>query len=295
MERAFFSLIKLIRYRFLLIAGLFPYGLGTAIAFYVGKRFSLSLFLMGFLITLLALIGVEAFNEYFDWRNGTDRVFQLNPAPVTLTTFLVGITSFLIALIVTILLIKRLGLPILIFYVIGFLSALFYLAPPVKLSYRGLGETVIALSYGPLLVLASYYIQTKRIDVLPLFASMIPASQLFLIAILNQVPDYLQDRLVGKRNICVRIGKKNVLRLYGAITVFFYLIILIGLFSGKFPRLAWLAFTCLPFSLISYAIGMQTYDNPRRFVPTIRYMVINYIIVLGLFITGYIWASIKFL
>jgi 1,4-dihydroxy-2-naphthoate octaprenyltransferase len=287
MARTIFSLIKLIRYRFLLIAGLFPYALGTAIAFCVGKRFSLSLFFMGFLITLSALIGVEAFNEYFDWQNGTDRVFQLNPAPVTLTTFYVGITSFLIALTASILLTKRLGLPVLIFYVIGFLSSFFYLAPPVKLSYRGLGETAIAFSYGPLLVLASYYIQTKRIDALPLFVSMIPALQIFLIAILNQVPDYLQDRLVGKRNICVRIGRKNVMRLYGTVTVLFYFIILTGLLFRKFPQIVWLSFAYLPFSIISYVIGMKTYDNPHCFVPTIRYMVINYVIVLSLFITGY--------
>ncbi len=287
MARIIFSLIKLIRYRFLLIAGLFPYALGTAIAFNIGKRFSLSLFLMGFFITLLALIGVETFNEYFDWQNGTDRVFQLNPTPVTSTTLYVGIASFLIALMVSILLTKKLGLPVLIFYVIGFLSALFYLAPPVRLSHRGLGETVIALSYGPLLVLASYYIQVKRIAFLPFLVSTIPALQLFLIAILNQVPDYLQDRLVGKRNICVRIGKKNVLRLYGVVSVFFYIIILIGLFSKKFPRLVWLTFAYLPFSIISYTSGMQTFENPHRFIPTIRYMIINYIFILSLFIIGY--------
>jgi 1,4-dihydroxy-2-naphthoate octaprenyltransferase len=289
MERTFFSLIKLIRYRFLLIAGLFPYGLGTAIAFYSEKRFNLSLFLMGFFITSLALIGVEAFNEYFDWRIGTDRVFQLNPKPVTSVTFFIGMTSFFIAFVVSIILTMRLGMTIIIFYFIGFMAALSYLVPPVKLSHRGLGEIVISLSYGPLLVLASYYIQTRRMAVLPLFASLIPAFLLLQISILNQVPDYVQDRLVGKRNICVRIGKKNVIRLYGVITIFFYGVIISGLISGSFPRLAWLTLACLPGFLKSFISGLQTYDNSQRFIPTIRYMIINYIFILSLLITGYLF------
>jgi 1,4-dihydroxy-2-naphthoate octaprenyltransferase len=289
LERTFFSLIKLIRYRFLLIAGLFPYGLGTAIAFYSEKRFNLSVFLMGFMITLLALIGVEAFNEYFDWRIGTDRVFQINPKPVTKITFWVGMISFFVAFIISISLMIHLGTAVIIFYSIGFLAALGYLAPPVKLSHRGFGEITIALAYGPLLVLASYYLQTGQVDIFPFLVSVIPALLLFQIAIMNQIPDYLQDRLVGKRNICVRIGKKNVMKLSGVITIFIYMLIASGLFFGKFPRIAWLAFAGLPLSWISFTSGMKTHDNSLRFIPAIRYLIINYVIILCLLITGYLF------
>lgn len=281
-------LTTLVRYRFLVVAGLLPYGLGGAVAFYDEGRFNPSLFLIGLGGLVFVLIGVEAFNEFFDWHIGTDRIFQLNPKPVTNSTFLIGIATFLVALLVAILLTLKLGVPIIILSLIGFFAALFYLAPPVKLAYRGFGEIIISLSYGPFMMLGSYYVQTQRMDAQPLFVSLIPALLLFGISILNQVPDYFQDRLVGKQNICVRIGQKNVVRLYGGILILFYIALFIGLFLGRFPWVAWLALACLPISLMSFTTGIRTYNNPYRFVPVIRYMIIHYFIVHSIFIIGYI-------
>lgn len=287
MEKTISGLIKLVRYRFLLVAGLLPYGLGAAVGFYYEDRFNLFLFLAGLIGLLLVLIGVEAFNEFFDWRMGTDRVFQLNPKPVTNTTYFVGIAAFFIALIVAVFLTLKLGVAIIVLSLIGFFAAFFYLGPPLKLVYRGFGELIIALSYGPLMMLGSYYLQTQRIDSAPLFVSVIPALLLFAISILNEVPDYFQDRLVGKQNICVRIGQKNVVKLYGGILALFYVVLLVGLFSGRFPGLAWLVLACLPISLMSYTTAIQTYENPHRFVSAIRYMIIHYVIVISILIMSY--------
>lgn len=281
-------LIKLVRYRFLLVAGLLPYGLGAAVAFYSFGGFSLFLFLLGLIGLLFVLVGVEAFNEFFDWQMGSDRVFQLNPRPVTYTTFLIGMVAFFVALIVAIFLTLELGVVIIILSFIGFFAALFYLAPPVKLTYRGFGEITISLCYGPFMMLGSYYVQTQRIDFTPLVVSVLPALLLFAISILNEVPDYFQDRLVGKRNICVRIGQKNVVKLYGGILALFYGILLVGLFSGRFPRLAWVVLACLPISLMSYITGIRNYHNPYKFVSAIRYMIIQYVIVLSILITSYL-------
>lgn len=285
-------LIELVRYRFLLIAGLVPYGLGAAIAFYSKDRFHLPLFLIGLGGLLFALIGVEAFNEFFDWTIGTDRVFQLNPKQVTHRTLLVGIAAFFVALIVAISLTIKLGVTIIILSFVGFFAALFYLAPPVKLAYRGFGEIVISLSYGPFMMLGSYYVQTQQLDVLPLLVSVIPALFLFAISILNEVPDYFQDTLVGKRNICARIGQKNVVRVYGGILILFYVFLLISLFFRGFPWFSWLTLGCLPISLMSFTIGIKNYDNPHVFVSAIRYMIIQYFIVHGILIMGYVFVKI---
>lgn len=282
------QLIKLVRYRFLLVAGLLPYCLGAAVAFSSYGEFSLFLFVTGLIGLFFVLAGVEAFNEYFDWQLGTDRVFQLEPKPVTKNTFLVGISAFFVALIVAIFLTFQLGVAIIILSLIGFFIALFYLGPPVKLAYRGFGEIAISLAYGPLMIMGSYYVQIQRIDILPLFISVIPALLLFAIAIMNEVPDYFQDRLVGKRNICVRIGQKNVVRLHGGVLILFYVILLIGLLSGNFPRWALLVLVCLPISVIGYTVARRAYANPDRFVSAIRYIIIQYVIALSILITGYL-------
>ena len=288
MEGTLHQLIRLARYRFLLIAGLLPYVLGAGIAFYSDKRFNPVLFFAGLIGLLFVLVGVEAFNEFFDWQLGTDRVFQLEPKPVSERTFVLGLTAFLVAFVIAIFLATELGVAIIVFAVIGFFCAFSYLGPPLKLAYRGLGELIIALAYGPFMVLGSYYVQSQRIAALPLFVSVIPALLLFSIAILNEVPDYFQDSLVGKRNICVRLWQKNVVRLYGSIQLLFYAILLVGLWGGRLPRLVWLVLACLPIFFISYTTGMRTYDNPPKFVSAVRYMIIHYTLVLGILVAGYI-------
>lgn len=290
MARALASLLRLLRYRFLLIAGLFPYCLGAAVAFYRQGQFDLGLFLFGLLGIFFALVGVEAFNEFFDFQLGSDRVFQLEAKAVTHKTFFIGIFAFFLAFCVAVFLTYKLGIAVIIFAFSGFFAAFFYLGPPLKLTYRGFGEIIIALAYGPLMMLGSYYVQSQRIDTLPFMISLIPAGLLFCVSIMNEVPDYFQDKLVGKRNICVRIGQKRTVKLYGSILILFYLSLLTGLLLGKFPGFVGFIFIFSPVGLLSYIIGIRTCDNPRLFLPAIRYTIIHYLIVVAIFTFGYIFA-----
>ncbi|HMJ49015.1 MAG TPA: hypothetical protein VK440_00375, partial [Burkholderiales bacterium] len=88
-------LFSIIRYRFFLYAGLLPYLLGAAWAYRTAHAFDLPVFWSGLGGVVLAVIGVEAFNEYFDSRMGTDRVF--NPEelpPMSGWVFWLGVAAF---------------------------------------------------------------------------------------------------------------------------------------------------------------------------------------------------------
>lgn len=290
MARTLYRLIKFIRYRFLVVAGLLPYILGGAIAFYYEGEFNFYLFLIGLGGLLFVLIGIEAFNEFFDYKLGTDRVFLLNlPDEASINKkFISGVIAFFIAFIVAFYLTLKIGSAIIILAGIGFLCAFFYLGPPLRLAYRGLGEVVISISYGPLMMMGSYYLHTQKISSMPILVSIIPAVLLFTIAILNEVPDYLQDKLVGKQNICVRIGRKNIMRLYGYTLIIFYAILIIMLYLGKLPYLGWIVLMYLPILLISYINGIKNYDNPFKFISTIRGGIIHYVFVIITLTVGYI-------
>ncbi len=283
-------LIQLIRYRFLLVAGLLPYVLGTALAFHANQTFDLFLFLMGLLGLFFALVGVEAFNEYFDWQLGTDRVFQLHPKPVTKRTYFVGWGSFVLAGMVGLYLSWLVGWAIIIFAGLGFLGAYCYLGPPLKLTYRGLGELVIAICYGPLMTAGSFYLQAHHLDGFPLLVTLVPGLLLFAIAIVNEVPDFLQDRLVGKRNICVRLGPKRTVRLYSLVIVSFYHLVPMAYYKGLFPSLTLLAMLCIPLSLVTFVVARKSYEDPRRFFLVIRLLLIQYVLTLALFIVAYFLA-----
>src|SRR5208337_2127267 len=120
----------LVRYRFFLYAGLLPYLLGAAWAYAVGGAFDGPIFWSGFGGVVLAVIGVEAFNEYFDSRMGTDRVF--NPAdlpPMSDAVLWLGVIAFAAALAVGAYLTVRGGWPVLALALLGGAAAIFYVAP----------------------------------------------------------------------------------------------------------------------------------------------------------------------
>src|SRR6187549_4219062 len=114
------AVCSMVRYRFFLYAGLLPYLLGAAWAYAIAGAFDGPVFFAGLFGVVLSVVGVEAFNEYFDSRMGTDRVF--NPAdlpPMTDAVLWLGIGAFAGALAVGIHLTVLRGWPILAFALLG--------------------------------------------------------------------------------------------------------------------------------------------------------------------------------
>jgi 1,4-dihydroxy-2-naphthoate octaprenyltransferase len=281
---------SLVRYRFFLYAGLLPYLLGAAWAYAIAGAFDAPLFWSGLSGVLLAVIGVESFNEYFDSRMGTDRVFNPDDVPPMSDSVLwLGIAAFAGALAVGIYLTYRGGWPILAFAVLGGLAAIFYVAPPIRWAYRGLGETVIALSYGPWMVLGSLYLHTGAVSWGALWASLVPGLLIMALAVVNAIPDYHQDRLVGKRNLVVRLGRRRGVWLYLALAAAGLAAAVAGVVAGVFPVGCLAALLALPLLVQSARIGVRTYESPRQFVPAIRAVVSCYLVAVALFGVGLLW------
>jgi 1,4-dihydroxy-2-naphthoate octaprenyltransferase len=281
---------SLVRYRFFLYAGLLPYLLGAAWAYAVAGVFDAAVFWSGLGGVVLAVVGVESFNEYFDSQMGTDRVF--NPEdlpPMSRSVLWLGIAAFAGALAVGIYLTYRGGWPILAFAVLGGLAAIFYVAPPIRWAYRGLGEAVIALSYGPWMVLGSLYLHTGTLSWGALWASLVPGLLIMSLAVVNAIPDYHQDRLVGKRNLVVRLGRKRGVRLYLGLAAAGLAVAVIGVVAGVFPVACLVALLAAPLLVKSARVGVRTYESPRQFVPAIRAVVGCYLLAVGLFSVGLLW------
>jgi 1,4-dihydroxy-2-naphthoate octaprenyltransferase len=276
--------LSLVRYRFFLYAGLLPYLLGAAWAYRITFTLDAAVFFSGLGGVVLAVVGVEAFNEYFDARMGTDRVF--NPEdlpPMSVWVLILGILGFAGALAVGVYLTERAGWPILAFAILGGLAAVFYVAPPIRWAYRGLGETVIALSYGPWMVLGSLYLHAGTLAWGALWASLIPGLLIMALAVVNAIPDFHQDRLVGKRNLVVRLGRRGGVFLYLSLAAASFVVIGVGVWQGVFPATSLVAFLALPLLARSAQGAIKTYEKPRLFVPAIRRIVTCYVLTVALF------------
>src|SRR3974390_154953 len=128
--RRLLQILSMVRYRFFLYAGLMPYLLGAAWAYGISGEFHADIFWVALGGVVLAVIGVEAFNEYFDSRLGADRVFNPEDAPpMSVAVFWLGAAAFAGALAVGGYLTARCGAPVLMFAALGGLAAIFYAAP----------------------------------------------------------------------------------------------------------------------------------------------------------------------
>jgi 1,4-dihydroxy-2-naphthoate octaprenyltransferase len=236
----------------------------------------------------LVLIGVELFNEYFDAKEGGDRIFLEEKPDIPSYFLALGIFVFIFAFFIGLYLASKSGWPILLFSFFGFLGAYFYIAPPLRWAYRGLGEIVIALSYGPLMVLGSYYLQTKRIDALATLVSLILGLSMFSLALINEIPDYFQDKLIGKKNIVVRLGRKDSVRLFCISLICVFIILGLGIGLKKIPNLAGGIFLILPLVLKNIKVSQQFYDSPNFFLPVIRTTLFVYMILVAFLSLSYL-------
>ncbi|HTV95543.1 MAG TPA: prenyltransferase [Steroidobacteraceae bacterium] len=285
--RRLLQVFTLVRYRFFLFAGLLPYLLGAAWAFGMAGVFDAAAFWSGLGGVAFAVLGVEAFNEFFDSRMGTERVFNpVDQPPVSDAVLWLGVAAFAAALGVGGYLTLHEGWPVLAFAALGGAAAIFYEAPPIRWSYRGLGETVIALSYGPAMVLGSLYLQTRSLSPAAFWASLVPGLMIMSLAVANAIPDFHQDLLVGKRNLVVRLGRQRAVWLYLALAAAGLVAAAVGTAVGEFPSPCWAALLGLPLLLQSTRRALGTYESARRFSPAIASILACYVLAVTLFSAG---------
>jgi 1,4-dihydroxy-2-naphthoate octaprenyltransferase len=121
--------------------------------------------------------------------------------------------------------------------VLGVACAYFYNAPPVRLSYRGLGEIVVGICYGPLIACGTYLVQRGTIApsvvVLSLPLGLLIAAFLWV----NEMPDRRADESAGKRTLVVRLGTRRATAVFG------------GILAAAFALLFALPLAGLPFGL----------------------------------------------
>ena len=104
--------------------------------------------------------------------------------------------------------------------------AFFYHAPPVRLSYRGLGELAVAIAYGPLIAAGAYLVQRGDLRSPALLPSLPVGLLIGAFLWINEFPDCEADRKAGKRTMVVRLGKKAAANGFGVIVITAYALLL---------------------------------------------------------------------
>jgi 1,4-dihydroxy-2-naphthoate octaprenyltransferase len=224
---------------------------------------------------LAAHLGANVTNDVFDFGAGADQaaqeiMFQGNTIPTGSRFLLNGklsirfyrglaVACFAVALLCG--LVLSIFRPwALVFGIIGFLLAFFYVAPPIRLAYigRGLGEVDILISFGILPLVGSFYVQAGMVTNVALLASL-PIG-LFTMAVLyfHHFLHWRADKAVGKITPVVALGEQGARILGAMILLLVAVMYILDVYLKVFPWYAIIAaLTIIP---VEFALRRATGD-----------------------------------
>lgn len=241
-------------------------------------------------LTMIAAVcvhsGANLANTYYDFRNGVDRpelsddrtlVDGLLPprAVITLSLALFGTGAVIGAF-----LSWKNRLPLLpAAGAAGFFLAWFYTAGAVRFKYRALGDIVIFLAFGPLIVAGTELIQTGKVSGAALLASAPVGLLIAAIVHANNMRDISSDREAGVRTLAGALGPERSKTLYRAMLFSPYALTL--LCGGVWPP---------AFALVSLplALKLDKMAARSRFSDLVRETA-KFVTVFGLLFSAGLW------
>ena len=297
-----FTWLVIMRLPFL-TATFVPLLVGAAVANFLGYDVSWGWLGLTVLGGSLLHIGTNTANDYFDHTSGTDeanynymvpysggsRSIQMGliSAKGMLT---VSLVAFLLSAVVGVPLIQKAGMDVLWLGLIGFVSGFFYTAPPFRFASRkGLGELLIGLNFGPLMVAGSALVQTSQILPEALLAGIPIGLLVAAIVYMNEFPDHDGDKATGKDTLIVVFGLEQARLGYVFLVVGAFVSIIVMALNGTLPMLSLIA---LPAAYLGIR-AVQTlykYYNDRLLLPA-NAGTINMHLVTGLLFCIGIWLG----
>lgn len=245
-----------------------PIWVGSAIAYAETKTFNLPIFLT-FLVSAILILAWENFsNDVFDSETGVDVNKKNSLVNITGNKSLIFWISNL-CLASGLFGIASIAFQQKDFTVIGLILACcaigyIYQGPPFRLSYKGLGEPLCFVAFGPLAFSAAYYSQTQDWSVVNFAASIvvgITTSLILFCSHFNQVED---DAAIGKKTPIVRLGSRRAAALLPWICGLVYSLISALVILQFFPSWTLLSFVSIPVAYRLCRFIMLQYHVPHK-------------------------------
>ncbi|MGB8781425.1 MAG: prenyltransferase [Candidatus Bathyarchaeia archaeon] len=289
--------IRLARIPFL-TGTIVPVALGAVVAWFSVRAFNPILFILTLLGAMCLHLGTNIINDYFDFKSGCDAINVEGISPISggsqvllenlikpKSAYFVALSFFGIASIIGIALSVVAGWGVLLLGVVGVISGYFYVS---QLATRGVGELIVGLNFGPLMVLGSNYVQTQRFTFDALVASIPVGLLITAILWINEVPDYAADKAVGKKTLVVRVGRKGAADFYAAIVVVAYIWTAFMIALKQMPLSSVIVLATLPLAIKAISVARRHYDDSHAMIAANLATIQMHLSFGALLIVGYI-------
>jgi 1,4-dihydroxy-2-naphthoate octaprenyltransferase len=201
-------------------------------------------------LVVLGIFALEwaknASGEVFDYASGTDQaVTEADRSPFSggkrvlvdglLTvreTWAIALAGYAICIVVGLVIVAAREPAVLWLGLAGVALAFFYHAPPLKLSYRGWGESAVFVAYGPLICAGTYLVMTRTLPAWVVWLALPLGVLIAAFLWINEFPDYTADAGAGKRTLVVKLGRAKAARVFAAMLIAAFGLLLVSLPFG---------------------------------------------------------------
>jgi len=205
---------------------------------------------------LLAHAANNMINDYFDLAGGVDSDDyvrgQYAPHPILSGLISKGglVTAIALVNLVDLAILVHLtsvwGWPVAAFALSGLFISVFYVAPPLKLKHRGLGEPGVFIVWGPLMIAGTFFVSTGQLPPW-VWAASIPYAILVTTVLLGKHVDKLPaDAAMGIRTLPVILGDERARWISQVLMVSFFVAVLLLVLTGTFGVWTLLSFGAVP-------------------------------------------------
>lgn len=295
--------VRELRAPFLLLQVLFvPAGVAVA---WVHGYFNLLTALLTLVGVLCLHAGVNILNDYFDYKSGIDLITTPTPfsggsriLPDKALTpnkvlaegllFLTGGIAAGIFFIINF----AFDSVLIIFLAIGAVSVVGY--SPV-FSRLGLGELLAGVNFGPLVVLGTYYVQTRSLAFEPLFIGLCLGILTSCILYINEFPDTDADSQKGRLHLVARWGKEASAKRFKFLIGSAYTILIVGVTLRIVTPFALISLLTLPKAISACRLLSRNYAKTQELIPAMGNTVLATLWTAALILLGYVLAGILML
>ena len=258
------------RYPFFAIT-LIPVLLGAVAAKAHGADFSNGYFWLTIFGALFLHMGARAMNGYLGYNNGRNvsgkeylQAFSLshrlgqNGSLTQREILFVAVILMSLGIFAAILLALKAGNAVLIIAAAALLYAVMHAV--FRNSFYA-GEIITGFCFGTLATAGSYYVQAETFTSEILYLSLPVSLLVFLVLWINEFPEYTANRVLGKKPLMVRLGRKKAMQVYVLVLCTVYGAILLLSWRMNLPALL-LSVATIPLAIKSVSCLSHRYDDP---------------------------------
>lgn len=249
-------------------ASIVPVIVGSAYAWLTTGLFNWGLFLLALVAGMLYHTGCNLINDYFDYKHGMDRVDTYGGSGVlphkmlTPREVLVGAyVALLLGTLIGLYFIYLFGLPMLIIGAVGLLGTIFYTTTPLSAKYAALGEPLVFVQMGVLMVLGGYLVQAGSLSWNAAWVSLPVAFIVTAILQANDTRDIVHDREAGIKTASILLGPTGARAFLSFLLFAPYLTLVVLIVFNIAPWSILLAALTLPLAVMTHRLHWQVRDE----------------------------------